>query len=319
MKSIALAVDLGGTNIKAGLVDEAGVLHDYLITATGLDLSEEAVADRLSHIISDLKSKADAQGYTVSGIGVGVPGGVYEDRATISQAPNFPSWRDVPMKQFLEERIELPVLLDNDANLAAYGESWMGAGRDVDSMILLTLGTGIGGGVILDGKIWRGAWGMAGEIGHVTVERDGPLCGCGNNGCLEALAGKNAIIEEAYRMVTDGKSPTLETLVQGNADRIVPETIFQAACKGCVASRLLFEKMGENIGIVCASLLNVLGVEKFILGGGMSGAYEFIYGSVVQEIRRRAYRIPADRVRVEKALLGNKAGVLGAGRMVINI
>ncbi len=317
MKSVALAVDLGGTDIKAGLIDSEGDLLDDFRIPTGNDLSADAVAAKLVDVIAKLETKATDRGYSPIGIGVGVPGAVYEDRATISQAPNFPLWRDIPMKLLIGKQIDLPVLLDNDANLAALGESWMGAGRDVESMILFTLGTGIGGGIILDGNIWRGAWGMAGEIGHITVEKNGPRCGCGNNGCLEALVAKMAIINSAKAIVAEGQSPILEALIKGDSEQITPKTVFNAAQVGCPASLHLFQKMGEYIGIVCASLLNVLCVEKFVLGGGMSEAYEFINKAVLKEIHQRAYRIPAERVLVEKAQLGNHAGLLGAGKMAL--
>ena len=319
MQSIALAIDLGGTNIKAGLVDCNGNLLGDCLVNTGADLRAEVVADRIAQVIFDLSQKAKERNFRPLGVGIGVPGAVYEDRATVSQAPNFPQWRDAPIKSLMEQRIDLPVLLDNDANLAALGESWTGAGRDAKSMILFTLGTGIGGGIILDGKIWRGAWGMAGEIGHITIEPDGPACGCGNAGCLEALAAKNAVIKNAALLVTQGKAPILKELVKGDIDAVVPEIIFQAAKSGCQASQGVFEKMGKDIGIACASLLNVLCVEKFVLGGGMCGAYEFFIESLKSEIQRRAYRIPAERVRVEKARLGNTAGLLGAGKMIMDL
>ncbi len=318
MNPVALTIDLGGTDIKAGLVDASGAIHDDFRVPTGDDLGAETVAARIMEVIGSLNSKAALRGLFPQGIGIGVPGGVYEDRATISQAPNFPAWRDVPMKSLIEKQTGMPVLLDNDANLAALGESWMGAGLDVDSMILFTLGTGVGGGVILDGEIWRGAWGMAGEIGHVTVDPGGPQCGCGNHGCLEALAGKKALIEAAISVVAENRSPILQNLIEGDAALMNPKHIYDAAKAGCEACRQIFAAMGENIGIVCASLLNVLCVEKFVLGGGISGAFEFIIDSVNREILKRAYRIPASRVRVEKAVLGNRAGLLGAGKMILD-
>ncbi|MCL4236288.1 MAG: ROK family protein, partial [Deltaproteobacteria bacterium] len=250
-------------------------------------------------------------------LGIGVPGGVHSDGRTVSQAPQFPSWHNVDLAAMLEERLACPVALDNDANLAALGESWLGAGRGVQNLAMYTLGTGIGGGLVLGGRVWRGAWGMAGELGHVTIDRDGPLCGCGNRGCLESMANIKAVVARGEALLERGESPHLREISRDRLDRVTPEAIYDAAKTGCAACREIFEHVGRCLGIAAAGLLNVLNVETILVGGGMSGAWEFIEVALQREIRARAFRVPAERVVVRKAELGHRAGLVGAARMAL--
>lgn len=306
------AVDLGGTAIKAGLFDGHGHALAETRVPTGDDLRAEAIADRIVRVVRDVRGT-----HSTAGLGIGVPGGVYAGGRMVSQAPQFPLWKDVDLVAMLEERLACPVALDNDANLAALGEAWQGAGRGVANVAMYTLGTGIGGGLILGERVWRGAWGMAGELGHVTIDPDGPVCGCGNRGCLEPLANIRAVIARGHAVLERDQSPALREISQNCLDRVTPEAIYDAAKNGCAACREIFEHVGRCLGIAAAGLLNVLNVEAILVGGGMSGAWEFIEDSLQREIRARAFRVPAERVVVRRAELGNRAGLVGAARMAL--
>lgn len=317
MNKMAIAIDLGGTFIKGALIDRAGKINSPIQTPTGKDLSPDAVIERLVDVIRRLRAVAEKESdNTVIGVGLGCPGGVYRDRARVSQSPNFPLWRDVELRGPLQDRLGLPVVLENDANVAALGEQWLGVGRDVESLVLLTLGTGIGGGVILKGRIWQGEWGMAGEIGHITVERDGPLCGCGNRGCLEALAAGPALVRQAKEAVARGEARILVKMLDGEIDRITPLAVYEAARLGCAVCMNILRQAAQYIGIVIASVLNMLNVPLFVIGGGISAAFDILGPIIREEVRARAYRVPGDNVRIERAALGNDAGTLGVGLLV---
>lgn len=316
MKDAALAIDLGGTNIKGAVVDREGAILYSQSVPTGSDLSPAAVIECLGRVIESLRNKAENEfGRKVVGAGIGCPGGIYRNRAVVSQSPNFPGWRDVNLRAGLEQRVRLPATIENDANLAALGEFYFGAGREVDSMILFTLGTGIGGGVILDGRIWQGAWGMAGEVGHITVEPDGPLCGCGNHGCLEALASGPAMVKQAKEAASLGAAPALVELMRGDLEALTPLKIYEAAKLGDELSLTILKRAGVNIGIVIASLLNALNVPLFVIGGGIGEAFDVMGPYIRDEVRARAYRVPGSLVRIEKAILGNDAGTIGAAML----
>lgn len=317
MSEIAVAIDLGGTEIKGALVDREGGIQATMQEPTGDDLSPEAVIQRLASVADRLRHVAP-EGNTVIGIGMGCPGGIYPTDRRVSQSPNFPGWHDVDLVGPLAGLTGLPVALDNDANVAAYGEFRCGIGRDVDSMVLLTLGTGIGGGVILEGKIWRGTWGMAGEVGHVIVEPDGHPCGCGGWGCVEQYASGPAIVRLAREAWAAGEIPRLPNHARLDPDQLTPALLYQAAKAGCPVSQQVFTTSAMYLGILITGLLNVLNVPLFALGGGVSASFDLLYPTIREVVRRRAYRIPGENVRIERALLGNEAGVIGAGMLAFH-
>ncbi|NLH50325.1 MAG: ROK family glucokinase [Myxococcales bacterium] len=312
MNRVAIAIDLGGTDIKGALLDREGRLHSPRRVPTGEDRSPAKVVDRLADLIDGLQKTAGGAAF---GVGIGVPGGVYPDSKKISQAPNFPGWYDVDLVSPLMQKTGLPVAIDNDANVAGLGEFEFGAGKAVDSMVLITLGTGIGGGIILDGRIWRGQWGMAGEIGHITIEPEGVLCGCGNRGCIEAYASGPALVRQAKEALAREPGAPLLQLAGGDPDRITPKLIYDAAKQGCPVSRAVFEKASRYLGNMMASVLNLLNVPLFVIGGGVSASFDLLYEPMRDEIRRRAYRIPGENVAIQRAILGNDAGMIGAGML----
>ncbi|MBZ0272752.1 ROK family protein [bacterium] len=317
MADAAIVVDLGGTSIKSGYVTRDKRLHEKGESPTGNDLSAPSVARRIAEIIEDLAGKARGAGHRVPGAGVGVPGGIRNDRATVSQSPNFPAWQDVDIRSMIAEHTGVAVQLENDANLAALGEYWAGGGRDYETVVLYTLGTGVGGGIVLEGRIWRGAFGMAGELGHTNINPDGPFCGCGSKGCLEAYAGRDAIVRLAWSMILKNRARMLVEQVGGRVDQITPKDIHDAARAGCPDCRAIFEQVGRYVGIAAASLLNTINMEVLLVGGGISNAFDLIEGGIRDEIGRRAFVIPAQNMKLAPAQLGNDAGLMGAACQVL--
>ncbi|MDP8221828.1 MAG: ROK family protein [Candidatus Lernaella stagnicola] len=314
MTGRAIAIDLGGTNIKGALVDRNGKLGDTVNVPTGADLSPTAVIARLGDVVADLSRQAGDS--DLVGVGIGCPGGIYPDSGLISQSPNFPGWYDVDLCGPLREKTGLPVTIENDANVAGLGEFIHGTGHDVDSMVFITLGTGIGGAVILEGKLWRGAWGMAGEIGHVIVEPEGHPCGCGSWGCVEQYASGTALVRMAREALTpDTPGVKLLELAGGRPERLTPKMVYEAATSGDAVAQEVFHRAARYLGMMIASILNVLNVPLFVVGGGVSAGYDLMAQTTRDEVRKRAYRIPGENVRIERATLGNDAGIIGAAML----
>jgi glucokinase len=316
MERLVVGIDLGGTLIKAALVDAQGRIVARREGPTGPDLGPDAVIGRIAAVARDLFGEARAaHGAEVAAVGLGCPGGIRADLATVSQSPNFPEWNEVDVRRPLEALLRVPVAVDNDANAAAFGEHWRGAGQGCDSLVLVTLGTGVGGGLVLDGKVWRGAWGMAGEIGHVNVEPEGPPCGCGSRGCLETFASATAMARAARDGLTRGEGAILRGLAGTDAARVDARLVHEAANAGDAMCLAVLAEAGRRLGIALASILNLLGPSMFVVGGGAGRAFDHLAPAALAEIRARAFREPAAGVRLVPALLGNDAGTVGAARL----
>ena len=216
----------------------------------------------------------------------------------------------MPIRKMLSRRIRKPLYLENDANAAALGEKWMGAAKDVRDFCFITLGTGVGGGLVLDDKIWHGADGMAGEVGHMTIDPNGPPCGCGNRGCLEMYASAKALQRMVRQALSSGRRSRFFSEIRGK--EISGDAIHRAARGGDRVSREAFARMGSALGIGIASLINLLNLEKVVFGGGLSAAWKFFSPTLRGEVKSRAFAAPARRVRIVRASAGEDAGVLGA-------
>ena len=315
MTKFSIGVDLGGTNLRASAVAPSGeVLEDFHIPTEASD-GPEHVVERMVNGIREVRE--GHPGDDLIGIGVGVPGLVRLDSGVIAQAPNLPGWNDFPLKERLEDWLDLPVMVENDANAAALGEVWLGAGHDVDALILLTLGTGIGGGIISRGHIVHGADGMAGEMGHMTVDPNSPhTCGCGNVGCLEAEASGTAIRKMGTEAAQTGRSPRLLALLEEEG-WLTPLLVSQAADEGDEAAIEIFQHMGTALGVNIASLVNVFNFPLYLLAGGVLASWDLFAPSMMAEIAKRSITYRATKTRVEKARLGNKAGIFGAAYLPI--
>jgi glucokinase len=296
MNEYSIGVDLGGTNLRAAAVDQSGKMLDKIAVDTDLAAGPDAVLSHMVGAIQELRTRFGQD--SLAGVGVGVPGFILFDEGIIVGANNLPQFEHYPMRDQIEGRLGSRVLLENDANAAALGEKWIGAGRDVDDLVLLTLGTGIGGGIIMGGRVVRGKQGMAGELGHMTVIPNGNPCGCGNTGCLEKHASATAISVMA-RLI--GLGPNLTS-----------EDVYNLAMGGDEKAKAVFRSMGEALGNALASLVNIFNFPLFLLSGGPLPAWDFFAPAMFGELQRRSFTYRNAPTRVERAALGNEAGLYGA-------
>ena len=312
MDRTVIGVDLGGTNLRTAIVNSDGVILDKRKEATqAVDGWMKVVARLIDNIKRQLEIGAQ-MGSKVFAVGVGAPGVILVDKGVVVKSPNFPDWNNLPLKSELEKALNIPVFIENDANAAALGEKWRGAGQNIRSMIHLTLGTGVGGGIILDNKIWHGADGMAGEIGHMTLIPDGRQCGCGNTGCLEMYASARGIVQSFREELEKQKLHTAEALKE-----VTSEKVYQAAREGDAVARRVMKDMGRMLGIGIASLINIFNPERVVIGGGVKDAWPLFIGATHEEIMKRAFQVPAERTEIVPSSLGDDAGMVGAAAVAL--
>ncbi|HLH03416.1 MAG TPA: ROK family protein [Bryobacteraceae bacterium] len=297
MSAYAIGVDLGGTNLRAAAIDPNGHLLARLSVEAQYAAGPERVADEIAQMIETIRQRLVDS--SLQGVGIGVPGYIDIDAGVVMEAANLPDFEGFPIRERIQQRLDTPILLENDANVAALGEKWMGAGKDVKDLILLTLGTGIGGGIVIDGKVLHGFRGMAGEFGHMTVFPDGNPCGCGNYGCLEKHASASAIAAMG-RMMHFGRE------IRSAAD------VYALAVQGNPRALRVFESMGRALGIALASLINIFNFPLYLLSGGPLPAWDLFAPSMFEEVRRRSFTFVPTGTRIEKAALGADAGLYGA-------
>lgn len=291
-----VGVDVGGTFIKAGLVAASGDVLARTRVPTDADQGLEAIEERMHEAVRGLGGRSGGR------VGVGLPGIVLPAEGVVRVSPNIPCWRDYPARERLENVLGTGVAIENDANCAAVAEGWIGAGARIRSFLLLTLGTGCGGGVMLDGELWRGESGRGGEIGHVVVDPGGEACGCGSRGCLETVASVTGI----ERMARDA------SLAGGVED------LASRARSGGVREALLFESAGRALGIAVADWLNILDVHAIIVAGGLRACLDLIEPGLVDEALMRAYCLDPGSLRVLGAGLGEDSGLVGAARLAMS-
>lgn len=306
--SLTIGVDIGGTKVAAGVVDEDGTILATALRDTPADDQAKTV-EVITDVIAELRSSHD-----VEAIGLGAAGFIDAQRSTVIFAPNL-AWRNLPLRATVEESSGLPAVVENDAAAAAWGESRFGAAREVDSMVMLTIGTGLGGGVVLDGKLFRGVNGMAAEIGHLTVVADGRRCGCGNRGCWERYASGRALVREARDLadVAPEFGARMLELGDGEPEGITGPEVTQAAKEGDPAALEAFAFVSTWLGRGMASLAALLDPGMFVLGGGVSDAGELLRGPAEQaflsRLTARDHRTPPV---IALAELGGEAGIVGA-------
>ena len=292
--SIYAGFDLGGTHLKYGLTDSTGKIIFNLKTATPPTITE--LLKLLEKLWNDLKRKEKRK---VAAIGFGFPGIFSLDQQRILQSPNYAELDNFDLIPALSEFIEVPFWVNNDANMAAFGEYKCGAGQGAHSLIFLTIGTGLGAGIILDGKLWRGKCGFAGELGHVTVNPEGERCNCGGQGCLETEVSAPKIVRNYNTM-------------RKKDEKISGEEVFARAKKGEMAARQAFAQAGHFLGIGLGIAINLLNPDKILLGGAVMSAGKLLLSPALEEVKRRSYKASYKCCTIEKASLGNKAGFLGA-------
>jgi len=311
---LALGIDLGGTAIKAGVVSRAGEILSRASRATEPETGPEGVADRIAITAREALQACGLTLGDVDGVGVGTPGICDAARGVVVSSGNL-GWREVPLAALLRHRLGVPVRLENDANCAAWGEQWCGAARGVDDVILFTLGTGVGGALILGGRVYRGAAGWAGELGHIRVAPDGPRCACGLTGCLEAVASAAAMARDGQAAVAAGRSPAMARLSAGQAGRVDARVVIAAAREGDAAASAILRRAGAYLGQAAAMLVSALNPALIVVGGGGAYAGDLLLEPMRRAIAEQAMPGPAGVVRVVQAALGNDAGLIGAATL----
>lgn len=310
MRDFAIGVDVGGTNLRVAAIDSNGQIFEKIGLATEVKAGRAVVLDEMVSSVDSLRRKHEATSRVV-GIGFGVPGLIYMDEGKIRESPNLPGWDNYPLRDELEQKLGTRVFLENDANAAALGEKWVGLGRDVDSLAMLTLGTGVGGGIVINGHVWHGMLGMAGELGHITVKPDGPRCGCGNSGCLEVMASATAVVRMANEAIEQGRSEALADAKQHGV-RITSKLVYEKAVGGDDAAREIFETVGRSLGIALAGLVNTFNFPLYVITGGVMAAWDLFAPAMIAEVERRSFVYRVGHTRIEPSKLGDEAGLYGA-------
>lgn len=307
----AIGIDVGGTSIKAGLVSSSGEVLEKSAIATHAENGVNEVVERIVGLIKTTKQAAAAQSVNASAVGIGVPGIIRRSQGLVISSPNLPGWHNVPFREMIESATNARIALDNDANSAALGEYFCGAGHGVRSMVMLTLGTGIGSGLILDGKLWRGADECGGELGHTILQPDGRRCGCGQSGCLEAYASADSTAKRMTELIEQGEPSSLKKVLD-RGEAITAELIVRSADDGDALSQRVWEETCRYLAVACISIQHALNPECVVFAGGMSAAGERLRGPVASEIERLHSKEFGTPPEVRIARLGNDAGFIGA-------
>jgi len=312
-----MGIDIGGTNIKLALMDKFAKIRAKRKFSTASFKGKDALINKLVSEINLLISEYSVSKKDLIGIGIGAPGAVDIRTGAVHYLTNIPNWREVALGDILKKRLNMPVFVDNDVNVMALGELRFGAGIGAQNILCITLGTGVGGGLILDSRLYRGSDYAAGEFGHVPINIDGPKCKCGGWACVEAYAGNHYIIRDVVARIKKGEKTLIKKLVGGKLSKITPETIDEAARKGDRFAKQVWVDVGNKIGIGLAGVVNLLNVEKIVIGGGVAKAGKLLFDSIKKTITTRAMNLPAKTVKVVKAKLGYDAGVIGAATLVL--
>jgi glucokinase len=305
--NLVFAADLGGTNMRVALVDQSGKIHHRLKQPTPHGESPQVVIDALTSALAQCDSASRGQTVAAS---IMVPGTVDRANERVVQAPNLPSLNDFRLKQELEKQFNFPVVLENDANAAAVGEHWMGAARGVGTVVCVTLGTGVGGGIILEGKLWRGAHGSAGEIGHTTVEPFGGLeCKCGNTGCLELFASATGLV----RMTREDLAVSSSSILK--VEELTAAQVYDAGVAGDDVALRVFAKLGDYLGVGLANLIDLIDPDLIVIGGGVANGWKLFEVQMHEQVNARTFKATPPLVKIVPAECGDDAGLLGAARL----
>lgn len=315
----AIGIDVGGTTIKAGRVGPDGGVSGQVVVPSHAQKGPESVLTQIAGAATSVA--AGGGGDRCAGIGVGIPGIVSAKDGLVRHPPNFTGWGDVDVTGILTAKSGLRVVTENDANCAALAEARFGTGKRHSNFIFVIWGTGVGGGIILNGGIFRGPGGGAGEIGHVTIDLNGPTCNCGNRGCVESYIGQRYLSDRARAILASrgsaGRRSTILDLAGGDPSRIEPETISRAAEAGDDLACSILREAGTMLGVALSTVVNITDVATVVIGGGISAAPDFVFRAAADEMRSRVLRPHRDAVIVERALLGNQAGMIGAASLLL--
>jgi glucokinase len=302
-----IAVDLGGTNMRAAAIDGAGRILSRARRET-----PKAAEDIVAALVSAIDECREACLPPARAVSVAVPATIRRSDNVMTALPNVKALEYFPLPERLAQATSLPVLLENDANAAALGEFWQGAGREAETIIMVTLGTGVGGGIILNGQLWTGADGTAGEIGHVCVETNGAQCGCGSRGCLEVYSSATAMVRLARQLGAEYSDTSVPM-----DERLTSKVLYEHGIAGDALALEVFRVMGTYLGVGLASLINILNPELIVIGGGAAAGWDLFIGHVKETIKQRAFATPAERAQLIRAERGDDAGILGAAYLAL--
>ena len=314
-KICQIGFDVGGTGLKASLIQSGQLLETVTANTPAQAEPDETIA-LMARLILQLLDKANDHKLEVNAVGMGIAGLIDGPNGVVITSPNLPAWKNVALSQKLTEHTGLPVIIDNDVRTMALGEMAYGAGQNAKNMLCLTVGTGVGSAIIINGEIYRGASLTAGEFGHLMmVPEGGRNCGCGNRGCLETVAGTEAVLTLAQQYLRKGLAPVLaERLATGQI--LTPQLVSEAAAAGDPGALSVWLEIGNWLGLALAGAVNLLNPEKIVIGGGISAAGDLLLQPIKQAIQLHAFTRPAESVNVLIATLGNQAGMIGAAVLV---
>ena len=305
--------DLGGTNIKAGLVnvEDGHVLISDSIPTLARQGSE-AVMERIANLVTDLIAKSDVSKDQIGGLGISAPGVIDLETNTTEFLPNlYGGWQGVPVGERMESYLDMRIAMLNDVRAITYGEWAFGAGKGVDSMACFALGTGVGGGLVVNNELVLGIGGTAGEMGHQTVDPNGPKCGCGNYGCVEVYCSGPAIAAEAARGVRQGWDTKIVELIDHDLNQLTAEVVAKAAEMGDSWAQEVWKRTGKYLGIGVANVVTSAGVRRVVIGGGVAKAGDLLLDPIREEVKARVFLVPVDQVEIVQAKLGTDAGIVG--------
>lgn len=308
-----IGCDLGGTNIKAGIVDsDTGEIIGQKSIPTLARDGHDAVMQRMADLILALTAENGLRISEIGAVGIGLPGKLDMDKGEVLFLTNLPgNWPHVPVEKVISEKVGLPVAIMNDVRAITYGEWKFGAGQGVDTMVCFALGTGVGGGSIINGRLHLGIGGSAGELGHMVIDLNGAYCGCGNRGCLETYCSGPAITSAGLRAVTQGMTTQIGELVGYDMNKITPEIVSRAALMGDEIARQIYDQAGYALGIGIGNILVSICPRKVVIGGGVAAAGDLLLEPARRAVREYAHVVPVDQVEIVLAKLGTNAGVIG--------
>jgi len=309
---LVLGVDLGGSKILTAVVNRQGemVSRDHSITPAAK--GPDAVIQTLLESTERTLNKAGMTATQLEAICVGAPGLSNPETGVVFTSPHLPGWEDVPLRQIIEDKMGVKTLLINDASAAALGEMYFGAAKGARNFIYITISTGIGGGIVIDREIYAGSLGTAGEIGHMTIDTDGPRCNCGNTGCWETLASGTALAREAKRHVKGGAKTLILEYTDGEVDKVDAESVHKAAQQGDTLAKELIAQISYYVGVGLANLINIFNPELIVIGGGLSNIGDMLLEPAYKLAGERTYKASFNSVRFARAELGRDSGVIGA-------
>ena len=311
-KNYTIGIDLGGTNVKIALLKNVNIIVQKTSIETDKHKGRSKLIAEIIKIIKQLIKDNKLKKSQIAGIGIGVAGPINFDRGFIHNLTNIKGWKNTPLKQMLTKKIGIRTFVDNDVNVVTLGELAFGAGRGFKDILCLTLGTGVGGGIVLNGHLYRGPNFTAGEIGHIPISITGPKCNCGGTACIERYVGNKFIIQRAKELVKNNKKSLIFKYANNQISKITPKIISQAASDKDKTALLIWREVGNYLGIALSGLVNTLNPELIIIGGGVAKAGKPLFDSIKKTIKLRSMKNPASFVRVVPALLGEEAGIVGA-------